>query len=188
MKRSQHLMQKIDALRDELSKKDGLIDQRRRLDPTTSPTSYAQISEKIKQYEDEIDKLIFARLELLDHPEKDTDSAPEDDRDVDVMEETLHLVRNHLKKAGFDLPFLDDCAAAATKHIKELRKTLKTLSIGEIETTEDRDHRPYDVKRKFCRACRASVMSAIKYGDGWSATGEELTHAKDCILKDMGVV
>lgn len=182
MTKAEHLMQKIDALRDELSKKDGLIDQRRKIDPQTSPTTYAEISQRIKKYEDEIDRLIFERLDVLDDPKRNIE---DDTRDVDVMEETLHLVRGHLKKAGFDLPFLDDCAAAATKHIKDLRTTISSLSIKEVEGTEERDHRPYRVRRKYCRVCEYNVMSAIMYDGNWSETGEKLSHAKDCPLRNF---
>jgi hypothetical protein len=105
--------------------------------------------------------------------------------DVDVMDDALRLVREQFKKAGIDLPFLDDCAKAATTHIDELKKTANKLAISEFEAEVDRDHRPYLVRFQQCRICKAKVMVSIKYPHGWSETGDrdKIVHEKTCILR-----
>lgn len=227
MTKAQELMQKIDMLRDELSKPDGYINTRRQAEVGfgTDSAAYKAAASVIKKYEEEIERLLRQYWDLMDETaesarkEADHMAQATVDRDVDgikllkelgykgqsenviealcelkqegfsltkadvdVLEETIHLVREHLKKAGFDLPFLDDCAAAATGTIKQISETLEKLAVKEYETEIDRDHRPYDVKFQSCRICQQRVMTAIKYPNGWSPTGDKLTHDKKCPL------
>jgi hypothetical protein len=106
--------------------------------------------------------------------------------DVDVLEESIGLIRKHLTSVGIDVPFIDDCAAVAAQHIKDLRSSVSKLAIKKFNTTEERDHRQYEVEKTLCHACRHSVTSAVLYGGGWELTGVKLIHADDCVLKVVG--